>query len=151
MVRAAEMRYLGQNYSVDIELDTKKGALTPQGLESSLVAFHAERKRLYGYDIPGEIVELIHFRVTAIGETDKPQLAKLPGAGAGRPKGTRPVYFRGEGDWLEALIYDRRDIPIRTIISGPAIVEEPMPTTLVHPEQTVTVDDYGNLVIQVGS
>ena len=30
VVRAAEMRYLGQNYSVDIELDTKKGALTPQ-------------------------------------------------------------------------------------------------------------------------
>jgi len=31
---------------------------------------------------------------------------------------------------------------------GPAIVEQLDPTTLIHPEQEATVDEYGNIIIR---
>ena len=31
--------------------------------------------------------------------------------------------------------------------AGPLVIEEPTTTTLVHPGQTLDVDDFGNLVI----
>ena len=36
-------------------------------------------------------------------------------------------------------------------IMGPAVVEEPAATLLVPPGHAVRVDDYGNLVVEVGT
>ena len=42
---------------------------------------------------------------------------------------------------------ERSDLPIGFSAPGPLVIEEPTTTTLVHPGQTLEVDDFGNLVI----
>ena len=56
----------------------------------------------------------------------------------------------GSGGLATTAIYDRYRLEANNRFPGPAIVEEIDSTTLVPPGCTVNVDDYGNLVIDVG-
>jgi N-methylhydantoinase A len=141
-----EMRYLGQNYSVDIPLSLDDWTFGRDQLLETIDAFEAEHRRLYGYDIPDEIVELVTFKVVAVGVTEKPLLRPLAAGGTVAPKAQRDVYFR-EGGWTATQIYDRSTLPPGGAFEGPAVVEEPMSTTLVHPGQRVEVDPFGNLIL----
>ena len=47
----------------------------------------------------------------------------------------------------EAAVYARDRLPPGAELEGPLIVEEDTATTLVHPGQTLRVDDYGFLRI----
>jgi N-methylhydantoinase A len=142
-----EMRYLGQNYSTEIPLPVGDRELSEPELEEVYHRFSAEHQRLYGYDIPDEIIELVNLTVTALGATERPQITKLARGGTREPKGERDVYFRAANGWLPTPIYERSSLPVDARFDGPAVIEEAMSTTLVHPGQAVDVDDYGNLIL----
>ena len=55
-----------------------------------------------------------------------------------------PVRFTTMTD---ATLYERDRLDFGAMLVGPAIVEQYDATTVVCPEQTVRVDDFGNLVI----
>ena len=60
---------------------------------------------------------------------------------------TRNVWF---GDcFQETPVFDRNALPIGATIEGPAILNQMDSTTVVEPESAVTVDEYGNLIIEV--
>ena len=50
----------------------------------------------------------------------------------------------------DASIYDGELLEPGQRFAGPAIVETKGSTTVIHPGNTVDVDDYGNLVISIG-
>jgi N-methylhydantoinase A len=69
-------------------------------------------------------------------------------------KGERPVYFAensGEKGVVQTPVYDRSKLPAGAVFEGPAIIEEPDCTTVIHPAWTVTVDEFGNLEIELNS
>jgi N-methylhydantoinase A len=143
-----EMRYYGQNYGTTIRLSLADWQFGPNEISETIQRFEAEHRRLYGYDIPGEIVEFVHFNMTALGVTEKPKLAKLPPASPVGPVSEREVYFGGTG-WLATAIYDRSALPAGTLVDGPSVIEEAMSTTLVRPGDSAEVDDYGNILLHV--
>ena len=107
--------------------------------------FHSEHLRMYGYNIPNEIIEFVSFTVTAVGPMRRPELPRLPRIQANALKDERPVYFRGDG-WVGTPVYDRELLTPGFSLQGPALIEETMSTTLVHPGDKLTVDDYGNII-----
>ena len=143
-----EMRYSGQNYGTSVVLSLSDWAFGPEDLAETIDRFESEHRRLYGYDIPGEIVELVLFTMTAVGVNENPGLAPLPPGGSAAPIDERPVYV-SEAGWVPTRIYRREQLPPGTELVGPAVIEEAMSTTLVHPGERVDVDDYGNLLIHV--
>ncbi len=146
-----EMRYLGQNYGTDIEVpSTPDGELDQEQLDGVIQRFHDTHRSLYGYDIPGEIVELVNFKVTAIGAMPKPWIRKRAAGGCLEPKASRQVFFKELGGRVPCPIYDRDSLPTGAEFDGPAIVEEATATTLVLPNQRLRVDDYGNCFISTG-
>jgi N-methylhydantoinase A len=87
----------------------------------------------------------------AIAEVGKLAPAPLPQTGRrveDARKGGRVVDFAASGIH-EADIYDGDLLEPGQRFSGPAIVETKGSTTVVHPGNTVAVDDYGNLVITI--
>jgi N-methylhydantoinase A len=145
-----EMRYLGQNYGTDITVPLN-GRLTEADLEDVFGRFHAEHRRLYGYDIPEEIIELVHFKVAAVGPTEQPQIPMLSRNGAAILKDERDVYFGVKDGWVLTPIYERDSLPVGARIDGPTVIEEAMSTTLVHPGQTLEIDPYGNFVLHAAT
>jgi N-methylhydantoinase A len=51
---------------------------------------------------------------------------------------------------VDTPTYDRALLKAGNRIEGPALVEEHASTTVVHPKDVLTVDDFGNLVIDIG-
>ena len=93
-------------------------------------------------------VELVTFHLVAFGSVERPELSKLEFDGilSAAQKGVRMVDFDELGV-KEAAIYNRDLFAPGMTFTGPAVVEESGTTTVVFPNQTVNIDDYGNLHI----
>ena len=144
--RAINMRYLGQNYEHEVEIDA--GELDEAALERSFRRFdrlHAER---YGYQIDDEVIELVSFKVSAIGRRRTPDLSQ-PAARAEFPRGRREVYVRGSG-FVQAEVVRRSSLAAGETVAGPAVIEEDGSTTFVEPGMTVERGEQGTLVIETG-
>jgi N-methylhydantoinase A len=82
---------------------------------------------------------------------EKPGLRRLEPDGAGAPqarKGEREVDFDELGRHRSA-VYERALLGAGAQVEGPAVVEEPAASTVLFPGDRLTVDDYGNLIIDV--
>ena len=51
---------------------------------------------------------------------------------------------------METPTYHRLALKAGNRITGPALIEEHASTTVVHPGDRLTVDDFGDLVIEIG-
>ena len=52
---------------------------------------------------------------------------------------------------VEATVFDRTKLLGNNVIVGPAIIEEAASTTVVEPGDTVTVNEFGYLVMDLGN
>lgn len=142
--RELELRYAGQSYELGVEVDPGDD---PESLREKFTAAH---RAAYGH-ASDEPLETMTYRVRMVAETPKlsgellrSELAGIPDWG---PTDTREVFF--DGAFVETPIYDRRDLPAGATFDGPAIVEQLDTTTVIEPAMTATVDEYGNLLLEV--
>ena len=144
--RQVDLRYVGQSHELTLPL--ANGALGPAQLAQLLEQFHRTHDRAYGFSAPGEDVELVSVRLSAIGQIAKPALAPLAKAtGEATAKGQRPVYFAESEGFVDCPVYDRYALGAGAVVQGPAIVEEIDSTTVVHPQYQVRVDEVGQMVL----
>jgi N-methylhydantoinase A len=64
-------------------------------------------------------------------------------------KGERLSYFKKYGDYVSTKIYAFPLLETGNIIKGPAIIEASTTTFVIPPDQTGTVNRYGQLVIEL--
>lgn len=146
-VRAADMRYKGQEHTVTVPVSGAR--LDDAGVVELIDRFHELHQQRYTFRLDAA-VELVTFRVTVVGTTAKPSLPSIA-TGTGDPDSAvverRVVDF---GDWgrHETPIYRRERLLAGDAFSGPAIVDEPAANTVVFPGQRVNVDDWGCVVIR---
>jgi N-methylhydantoinase A len=141
--RAITMRYFGQNYEHEVEMPD--GALDEGLLAETFRRFeqlHAER---YGYAIEGEVIELLSFKVTAIGQRPPIELAGANGAAPPAPT-ERDVYFRGRG-FVASTVLHRSALEVGVPLDGPCVVEEDGATTLVEPGMRIERTPQGSLLV----
>ena len=94
VTRALEMRYLGQNY--ELELAVTEADLANGATQRLWQSFHAAHEARFGFAIPGEIVEIVNYTTTVVSRTAKPELPRLGRAEADPvPIGDRPVRYTG--------------------------------------------------------
>ena len=151
--RAADMRYVGQEHAVTVDLpmavfETENRATIKQLFDE----MHALR---YGTSAPEENAEIVSLRSTVTGIMRKPPQETVPAGVEAPPKdavtGTRPVFFNDIGDFIETPTFARTALLAGNRIAGPALIEEHASTTVVMPGDSVEVDRFGNLVIAIGS
>ena len=108
----------------------------------------------YSHSAPEESADIVSLRMSAIGRLSKPQFPKISQGDITPPatayRGTRSVIFEGAGS-LQAAVFDRTKLLQGNTINGPAIIEETASTTVVEPGDSVTVNAYGHLVMQLGA
>ncbi len=143
--RYVSMRYLEQNYEEDIPL--ADGPITRATIERAYRDFHRRHELFYGYAFPEEILELVHFKVTAIGPTPSIRLPPLRSDGPSVPTATRQVYFGDTEKPLECPIFHRSALRAHCALRGPTVIEEEASTSLLEPDYGLKVDTYGNLIL----
>jgi N-methylhydantoinase A len=145
LLRAVDMRYLGQWRSLEIEVE---GEI--ESLEDLVSRFHEEHERQHSYKREETPVEIYQLKVTAVGLTPKPELPKEEvEEHEPEPATHREVVF-GDGGAVRTAIFHRDDLRPGARIEGPAIVEQLDTTVVVPPGDEAEVDGYSNLLIHVG-
>ena len=140
---AIEMRYVGQEHTVSTRLDPSAG------LDAALAAFHAAHEKTYTFRLDDTGVEQVTYHLTA--EIDAPRIGMPEISTIGSVEeavvGHRELYV-GDREPALATVYDRDRLPAGASFLGPALIEEATATTAVLPEQRVTVDRFGLLLIE---
>jgi N-methylhydantoinase A len=136
--RSADMRYVGQEYSVSIPVDAEIELETIDG------AFHEGHRVRYGHSTPGAPAEFVNLRVATFGRIAAEAAGFQPEPGEAL-LGTRAVVFSGKPHDTSAVLRSR--LEPGAVFDGPLVVEEETATTVVPPGHAVDVDALGNLVI----
>ncbi len=142
------MRYLGQGYEVNVPVN---GGLSEFEPERLVHAFNEIHLMNYGYTMDVDI-EIVNIRLSAIIMPVIPKIPKIratsgPTKEKPRPKDFRKVFF-GDG-FAETPIYVRDETVPEISLNGPAVIEEANSTTVAFPGQSVSTDEYGNLIISI--
>ena len=142
---AADMRYVGQSY--EIEVPTDPGYLAPGGAAAILGAFHDAHERLYGHADRQAPAEIVNLRVQLRAARPRVPLVEIP-AGATTPqaRAARRVWLDGRP--VEARVYERGALGRGARLAGPAIVEQPDTTVLLPAGHVGEVDRFGNLLLR---
>jgi len=147
--RALDMRYVGQEHPVTVELPMH--IFQKQDRKAIKQHFDNDHMQRYGTSAPDENAEIVSLRVTVAGLMRKPPQKKIKKSSGAPPKsastGTRKVWF--DGHFRNTPTYGRTELLAGHTINGPALIEEHASTTVLMPGDLMTVDDYGNLTIRV--
>jgi N-methylhydantoinase A len=148
--RAADMRYVGQEHAVTVELPLELFRDEDRaGIKRRFDATHDIR---YGHAAEREPAEIVSLRSAITGVMSKPRFERIvTGGEALSPEaasGSRPVSFDGRG-FVATPTFDRTRLLAGNRIAGPALIEEHASTTVIFPGDELTVDEYGNLVIAI--
>jgi N-methylhydantoinase A len=147
VARSIDMRYAGQNYEREVPLPASQ--LEETHVVQALGQFAELHRAFYGFEIEGEVIELINFRLTAVGRLEAPRLTPVAEAPGAPPVWTMREVHLG-GGFASCRIYRRDHLGAGLRLPGPAIVEEEDSTTLLYPGDTLTVLPSGVMSVQIG-
>lgn len=149
--RAADMRYVGQEHAVTVDLPSKYFA--DRDHDAIKKHFDDVHDLRYGTCAPDERAEVVSLRSTIAGIMHKPPLKEIERGGEQPPAeaftGQRPIFFSELGAFSETPTYARTHLLAGNRISGPAVIEEHASTTVLFPGDEMEVDRLGNFVITV--
>ena len=144
-----DMRYSGQGYENPVPVSGLP--LTGESLARYRRDFDAIHEQCHGHAAPDQPVEVVNYRVQAIGVVPPVAMPTIGDAADGAESaqiGSRKAYFPAVGqEPAEVPVYSREKLRAGHRFNGPAIVEQYDSTTVVCPGQAAAVDRYGNLVV----
>ena len=146
--RTVDMRYAGQNYELPVAFPDEPAG--PALLKALTVAFERAHEQIYGYVAPEEPIQVVTFRLEAVGAVRRASLTEHPDASTAvtvARRGERDVWLPEAEGFVGCPVYDREALGPGHRIAGPAIIEQMDATTLLLPEQHAHVDRFVNLII----
>ena len=150
-LRSVDIRYVGQEYTVNVPLSD--GPVNDASVRKACSDFHKFHEVTYSHSKPDEPIELVNLRLAAIGRRPKVELPKIAAGGeepfSSARAGSTEICFDAAHGFTEAAVWDRRALLAGNKITGPAIVADPGATTVVPPEFRCSVSPHGNMVIDV--
>jgi N-methylhydantoinase A len=138
-IYGADMRYAGQQNEVTIDFDGDPTGR--QDLASMRESFETSYEAQYGLRLPNMKIEVVAWRISAVGPAVErhgiPDLAEK----AGGPKGHRPVFIADAPE--PVAVYDRFALAAGQVMDGPVIIEERETTIFILPGWTASVAENG--------
>jgi N-methylhydantoinase A len=149
---ALDLRYVGQNFELELPLSGDSPALLPSlpAIDDLRARFFAAHERTYGFHNPAAPVEVLNCRLTAGGDrhhAQTPGAAQL-GKDEARAIDQRDIWFDRDAS-SPTPVYNRQQLVSGQRLTGPAVIEQLDTTTLLFPGDSLTVDQYLNLIIEL--
>jgi len=147
----ADLRYVGQEHTIAIPV---RGLKLLSGDFAPLRAlFDAEHDQRYGQAAPDERIEIVNVRLVVTAARPD-TLAERWLSEPWKPEAPvadqwREVIFSDPAKPVRTRIAWRPSLAAGARIDGPAVIEEPNATTLIHPGDVATVSAAGHLIIDV--
>ena len=148
LIRRLDMRYQGQEHTLTVTLPDGVSGVREERFATLRRRFEETYRARYGHANPEASMETVNLRLTALGDVGRPLLQPgyRPDHPSDTPSKTTPVLFT-DGSFATARFH-REALTPGCAIEGPAILEEATATTVIPPEASATIDEYGCLVIE---
>ena len=148
--RFLDMRYRGQEYTLPVPITEDLRAITDfSAIRSRFDQLHQEH---YGHSAPKEPVMMVNLRLSALGKFENRLPLAAPSRDSDRGEhGKRPVIFESGQSPVSCPIYLRSGFKSGDGLNGPAVIEEVGATILLYPGDNMQVNEFGHLVIDVGT
>jgi N-methylhydantoinase A len=138
--RSADMRYVGQEYTVNVQIGSDVD-LTTVG-----ESFHDAHRARYGHSTPGAPVEFVNLRLAGFGRIAGDAAPSRATSDELDPvAGVRSATF--DGARFDTAVLHRDRLRPGAEFAGPLVIEEQSSTTVVPPSHSMSVDALGNLLI----
>jgi N-methylhydantoinase A len=146
--RSFDGRLLGQSWETPF-VEVPAGPITEETIPELVERFHAEYERRYGNRFPYVPVQGVSYRVELVVPADKVEWSAREPEAAVALEPARLVELRHLADEpVTAGEYVRERLPVGGRVRGPAVIREPLSTTLVCPGQVAQVGRFGEIVIE---
>ncbi len=146
--RSFDGRLLGQSWETPF-VEVPEGPITEATVPLLVERFHDVYERRYGNRFPAIPVQGVSYRVELIVPADKVEYRARDGGPATPVAPERTLELRHLADEpLAAAEYARERLPVGSRVAGPAVIREPLSTTLVCPGQVAEVGRLGEIVIE---
>jgi 5-oxoprolinase (ATP-hydrolysing) len=152
VVNTLALKYDGTDTTIELpllsgELDAKRRVTEPH---ASLVAnFEQTYKQRYGFLMPNRALVVEAISAEAIGVTQSSKETPKPiqqRTSALTPNATVDAFFAN--GTCNANVFFRETLQPGDVIDGPAVIKEPIATTIVEPEWRATVTPLNHLVLE---
>jgi len=151
--RSISMRYQRQVHEILTPVEAE-GKLGRGDLDATIDRFEELYEQRYGEGsafAAGDI-EMLEFRVRAVGALETPTLKEHP-TEATDPEGariaTKEMHFEAAGGLTDAGVYDFESLHPGAVVEGPGVVVTPVTTIVVNPGDAARMDRYRNVSIDV--
>lgn len=147
--RYLDVRYVGQEHTVKVPVPNNDW--TASDIGQIIELFHDLHEQAYTFKLPDTKTEIVNIHLTGFGQVEKIEPLEITETLDSKDSllETRDVYFEDKG-WLKTSVYLRERMGKNMTVQGPAIIEEKQTSTLLYPDQSLTIDKYGNLIIETG-
>jgi len=136
----ADMRYRGQSHELTVPFT--------RAHPPSAGALHGAHQAAYGHSDTAEAVELVNVRLRLRLPGPVVRFERLADDTGARPRHVRQSLF-DEG-WLPTAAFARPSLGAGAAGDGPAVIEGEGETTVVPPGASWSVDEWGDLWLEVG-
>jgi len=148
MYRAIDLRYSGQSY--ELTLPVSKGPISTDTIHKLEKAFDKEHEKTYGHRASvDESYTLVNLRLVGRVMQHTISLASSSLNEISSKKNcSRDAYFGPKYGWIVTPLLTRSDL-LGNSKKGPFLIDEFDTTIVIQPDCQVTVDDSGNLIIDL--
>lgn len=141
-----DLRYIGQNYELPVELGVSRHAQALPAVETLKEAFFKQHEAAYGHYNPNAGVEVVNVRIRATMELAIDSVEGERPQGEPKPVSSEQIWFEQTG-FVSTPVYARDDLPEGVSLKGPVLITQFDSTTLVPPAWTVRVDAAMNMIM----
>lgn len=141
-----DLRYVGQNYELQVDLGDSRHVPELPPVEELKAAFFKQHEIAYGHYNPDAPVEVVNVRIRAVMELAINEADDQTSQGEPAPTSTESIWFEKSG-FVPTPVYNRATLPAGTSIQGPALITQYDSTVVVPPEWTLRVDAALNIVM----
>ena len=153
LIRAGDLRYVGQGYELRVAFPD--GPIDEAALAGVWQAFERQHRTEYGHVFADSPIEIVNIRLT--GTAIMPKIGRPPPIDTGELDAARlrigSCSFRVDGGLasFDTPYYRRDAIPAGRPIEGPAVVVQRDTTTVVPPGWTAVAESNRNLILKHGA
>jgi N-methylhydantoinase A len=146
-VRSFDGWYMGQTWETPF-IPVPSGHLTEKSIEELIEAFNDGYLTMWGNKFPHLPVVACSYRTSCVLPITKAEYKVLPQRKTGKPTGVpKHLSYMPEAE-SDVMEYEREELYFGDTITGPAIIREPMATTMVCAGQEARIGQYGEIRIE---
>ena len=142
--RYLRLHYAGQQSSIRVAADS----FDRSRIRADFETLH---QRMFGHIQPGGALEITAMHVTGVGKVHRLEpIEHKRGPLSPEPVATRRVFCGLNHGSIETLVYRGDELPVGLKLEGPVLIEEQTTTVFAEPGNELSVDPYGNYLIELG-